>query len=128
MHLMGEVSLEHNGGFIQMALDLAEEGKELDASHCSGIAATVLGDGGRYAVNLRSSDVRRPWQSYRCEFKSRDSWTTYHLPFEAFLPHRIACPLAPDKLRRVGLIAIGRPGRAELAVSRLEFYRQSQSA
>jgi hypothetical protein len=123
LHLSGQVSLENNGGFIQVALDLGFEGGLFDASGYRGIALTQRGDGGSYAVNLRTADIRRPWQSYRCEFQSSTEWTTLKLPFADFQPHRIDRPLDRGKLRRIGLIAIGRSGPADLAISRLEFYR-----
>jgi hypothetical protein len=122
LHLQGNVSLENNGGFIQMALDLGPDEGLLDASGYRGIAVTQRGDGGAYAVNLRTADVRRPWQSYRCEFQSTAEWTTLQLPFADLQAHRIDSPLDIGKLRRIGLIAIGRSGPADLAVARLEFY------
>ena len=122
LRLSGRVSLDNNGGFIQMALDLAADGEQFDASAFTGVAVTLRGDGGRYAVNLRSSDIRRPWQSYRAAFATSGSWQTHYLTFEDFQAHRIDRPLDPGKLRRIGLIAIGEERKVELAVSRLAFY------
>lgn len=128
LQLSGRVSLANNGGFIQVALDLADGSGPFDAGAFSGVAITVRGDGGGYAVNLRSSDIRRPWQSYRAPFQSSNNWQTHHLPFSDFVPHRIDRPLDPRKLRRIGLIAIGEERRVELAISRLAFYTDTRTA
>lgn len=127
LQLSGTVSLDNNGGFIQIALDLGMLGQPVDAGGASGIAVCLCGDGGSYAINLRSADTQRPWQSYRSRIDSTREWKTHYLPFEKFTPHRIDKPLDCSQLRRVGLIAIGDPGAARVAISRLAFYRDSQS-
>jgi len=40
-----------------------------------------------------------------------------------FEPHRLETPLDVTRLRRIGLVAIGRAFFADLAVARLAFYR-----
>lgn len=120
-HLTGTVSLANNGGFLQMAMDLAADGSTVDASACAGLELTVYGDGGAYGVHLRSSDLRRPWQSYRARFTAPPAWTTLTLPFDAFEAHRTDTPLDTTRLRRIGLIAIGTPGPVDLALGRLRF-------
>jgi hypothetical protein len=40
-----------------------------------------------------------------------------------FAPHRIDLPLNVRRLRRVGIVAIGRAFAADVAVARLAFYR-----
>ncbi|NNM00956.1 MAG: hypothetical protein HKO62_09420 [Gammaproteobacteria bacterium] len=118
-HLTGTVSLENNGGFIQMALDLAPGGQLLDAGAYAGVAITVSGNGEEYCVNLRSADCARPWESYRAAFTAVPEWRTVTLPFAEFLPHRLAAPLDPARLRRIGIIAIGRAFAADVAVAEL---------
>jgi len=69
-HLTGTVSLANNGGFLQMAIDLAADGSSVDAHAFSGISLAVCGDGQEYGLHLRTDDVRRPWQSYRARFRA----------------------------------------------------------
>ncbi len=45
IRLTGEVSLDNNGGFVQIAFDLGEGGETFDASAWTGIALDVLGSG-----------------------------------------------------------------------------------
>ena len=122
MHMVGNVRLENGGGFIQASLDLAPSGQTFDASGFSGMRLVVRGNEEQYSVHLRTSDNVRPWQSYRAHFTAARQWETIQLPFKIFFPHRLDTPLATTRLRRTGLVAIGRPFQADLAVSELAFY------
>ena len=123
LRLTGEVRLENNGGFVQAALDLARDGSNVDASEFRGIRLTVTGNNERYSVHLRTADNDRPWQSYRAHFEARPERQTFDVPFSDFEPYRIEAPLDVTKLRRLGLVAIGRQFQADLQVCHLEFYR-----
>lgn len=123
LRLTGEVRLENDGGFIQASLDLAPEGGSVDASAYAGLRLLVRGNGERYALHLRTPDNRRPWQSYRAQFTAGPAWETVELPLASFRPHRLEAPLDVTRLRRIGLVAIGRAFQADLAVTELGFYR-----
>ena len=123
LRLTGDVRLENNGGFIQAALDLDPAGGTVDASGFSGVRLVVRGNGEQYSIHLRTPDNTRPWQSYRAHFAAGPDWVTQDLPFSAFVPYRLDTPLDTTRLRRIGLVAIGRAFRADLAVARLAFYR-----
>lgn len=121
LRLMGDVSLANDGGFVQAALDLAPGGGAVDASGWSGIALTIAGPPEDYALHLRTTDISRPWQSYRAALRTAPGWTEHRLPWAAFAPHRTEAPFAPSRLRRIGLVAIGRAFRADLSVADLRF-------
>ena len=123
LRLTGDVRLENNGGFIQAALDLTPPSETLDASGFTGVRINVRGNGEKYSVHLRTPDNVRPWQSYRAHFTAGPDWETIDLPFETFVPYRLEAPLDKSRLRRIGLVAIGRAFYADLAVSELAFYR-----
>ncbi|MBE90051.1 MAG: CIA30 family protein [Rhodospirillaceae bacterium] len=123
LRLTGNVCLENDGGFIQAALDLTRSGKMLNVSQFSGVRITVRGNGERYSIHLRTSDNKRPWQSYRAQFIAGLEWETVDLPFVAFEPHRLDLPFDKTRLRRIGFVAIGRAFSAELLVAELAFYR-----
>jgi hypothetical protein len=59
LKLTGDVRLENNGGFIQVALDLAPEGHTLNASAYTGVLVVVRGNGESYGVHLRTLDCLR---------------------------------------------------------------------
>jgi hypothetical protein len=121
--LRGHVSLENNGGFIQLALDLAQGGGILDASDWRGIEVDVFGAEETYGLHLRTSDLARPWQSYRQSFETMPRWQTLQFHFTGFSPYRTDAAFDPRKPRRMGLIAIGRAFTAGLAVGGVRYFR-----
>jgi hypothetical protein len=123
LRMAGDVRLENDGGFIQAALDLAPPGDTIDASGFTGMRIVVRGNGEKYSVHLRTLNNVRPWQSYRAHFTAGSDWENIDLPFETFVPYRLETPLDTKRLRRIGLVAIGRAFYADLAVSELAFYR-----
>lgn len=122
IRMQGDVSLENNGGFIQIALDLARGGAPVDASDWSGIEIDVVGNGERYNFHLRTADVARPWQSYRQPFVAPRTWQTCRLPFGRFDAYRIDAMLDLTSLRRIGIVAIGRAFHADIAVAGVRFF------
>jgi hypothetical protein len=122
LRMRGDVSLENNGGFVQMALDLGPDGNVVDASAWAGIELDVIGNDEDYGVHLRTDAVGRPWQSYRQNFRAGAVWRTVRLAFTDFVPHRIQAPLNVRRLRRIGLVAIGRAFAADLAVGGARFF------
>jgi hypothetical protein len=120
--MRGAVSTENNGGFIQIAMDLAPDGGAYDAGDFTGIVIAVWGNGESYGVHLRTTDMVRPQQSYRESFVASPRWNLVRLPFAQFVPHRIEAPLNIARLRRIGLVAIGRAFDADLSVARLWLY------
>lgn len=117
--LRGQVSLENQGGFLQMALDLAPRGQVLDASGFSLIRMAVVGNGARYNLHLRTSELTQVQQSYRASFVAGPRWQVLDIPFKDFVPHRTTVPLNLSKLRRIGLVAIGQEMEVDLALGAL---------
>ena len=123
LQLTGDVRLDNSGGFIQMALDLALDGGNLDASSFAGVVVTARGNGERYSVHLRTPDCVRPRMSYRTSFRAVPEWQEVRLPFGGFEPYRLTAALDLHRLRRIGLVAIGRAFYADLAISSVALYR-----
>lgn len=121
IRMRGDVRLENNGGFVQLALDLSPDAGVVDASAWSGIELDLYGDEQEYGMHLRTSDLTRPWQSYRQSFRAIPEWQTICLLFADFIPYRTEIPLDLRRLRRLGLVAIGRAFSADLAVGGLRF-------
>jgi hypothetical protein len=127
IHLRGDVSLENNGGFIQISLDLAPldlapEGENVDASAFVGIELDVYGRKEGYDLRLRTSDLTKPWQSYRSSFDALPEWRSVRLAFDGFDKHRTDIALNITRLRRVGIVAIGRAFSADLALGGMRFF------
>lgn len=123
LRLTGTVSLENNGGFVQASLDLAADGGSFDASPYAGIELDVYGNNESYNLHLRTADTWIVWQSYRAAFDAAPAWRTLRLPFSRFEPYRTGAPLDVHRLKRIGLVAIGREMQADLCLGRIAFYR-----
>ncbi|MEI7455153.1 MAG: CIA30 family protein [Nitrosomonadales bacterium] len=121
LRLRGQVSLENNGGFVQASLDLGEAGS-LDASAYRGIELRVCGNGEIYNLHLRTDDTRIVWQSYRASFKTTEHWQAVRLAFDEFTPHRIDTQLDRSRLRRLGIVAIGKVMQADICLASIRFY------
>ncbi len=68
--------------------------------------------------------MRYPWQSYRISYMAAPTWQTIRPPFDGFAPHRIDEELDVSRIRRLGLVAIGRPFAADLCVASVSFYEK----
>lgn len=122
IRMRGDVSLENNGGFVQISLDFSPDGEAVDLSAWSGLELDVFGNGEEYGVHLRTSDLNRPWQSYRQSFRADPQWRTAPFRFQNFAPHRTDVALDTRRLRRLGLVAIGRAFSADLAVGGVRLF------
>ena len=116
------VSLDNNGGFVQIAFDLAE-GRDFDARSYTGLVFEVLGNGETYDLRLRTRALNLPWQSFRTSFTAPDNWTEVRVPFDALEAHRTDQKFDPATLRRIGMLAIGKVMQADVSVSAIGFYR-----
>lgn len=123
VRLTGDVSLDNNGGFVQIAFDLRNGGETFDASVWTGISFDVLGNGETYDLRLRTDQITRPWQSFRTDFVAPPTWTTLNIPFTDLTPHRTEASLDPARLRRIGILAIGREMQADIAIAGVRLYR-----
>jgi hypothetical protein len=123
LHLTGSVSLENNGGFVQVALPLTGSGAPLDVSAYKGIRVAVLGNGETYHLHLRTTTTALPWQYYHARFVAGPKWTTVDLPFDRVTPASIRAKLDPSLLTRIAVVASEKAFQADVAVSKLEFYR-----
>ena len=122
LRLQGNVTLENNGGFVQAALDLTKD--VLGAVHeYAGLALLVQGNSEQYNVHLRTSDNSLPWQSYRASFTATPEWKRIYIPFSAFEPYRTEKALDIRRLRRIGIVAIGREFWADLCIGEVGLFK-----
>lgn len=123
LHMTGDVRLENDGGFVQVALPLDGNGRAFDARAYRAVRLRVKGNGGGYYVHLRSDDTRAPWQYYAAPFVATKEWTTVEIPFADFEPRSLGTPFDAASLRRVAVVAYGRRMRADVAIARMELVR-----
>lgn len=117
VRLTGDVSLENNGGFIQMNFDV-----DADVTDAAGVEFDVYGNGEAYELRVRTDALSRPWQSFRKSFTAPAEWTTIRVPFADLEAHRTEATFEKAGLRRIGLIAIGREFAADVAVSDMRLF------
>ena len=122
LHLAGQVSTDNNGGFIQMTIDI-DSSLATSLSRFDGIILNVKGNSEPYNIHLRTSYLWLPWQSYRSSFETNGEWQQVILPFSEFQPYKTRSSLRVDKIRRLGVVAIGRDFSADLCVSEIGFYK-----
>ena len=122
LHLQGDVRLDNNGGFIQAALEMPDAIVGM-ASEYRGLMLEVIGNDQAYNLHLRTRDLWLPWQSYRSTFTATPQWQTVYLPFADFEPYRTGKSLDISRLRRIGILAIGRAFRADICIGKVGLYR-----
>ena len=58
--LKGDVSLDYNGGFVQMAFDINDDGSTSNVSSFNAIELGVFGNNETWDIRLRTNDLTRP--------------------------------------------------------------------
>lgn len=123
LRMQGDISTENNGGFLQMSLSLSDL-QDFDASSFTGIVIEVAGNDEDYNIHLRTSDLWFPWQSFRAGFRVSREWQTIHIPFDDLAAYKTSEKFRKNKLKRIGLVGIGRNFLADLCLASLRFYRE----
>ena len=121
LRMRGDVTTENNGGFVQIALSLSEQGG-FDASDYTGVEIEVAGNNELYNIHFRTSELWFPWQSYRYSFTATSDWQTYRIPFSVLEKYKTFHKFSQDEIKRIGLVAIGRDFQADLCLAAIAFY------
>lgn len=122
LRMTGEVSLENNGGFVQVRLPLADRGT-FDASGFTGIAVEVRGAPGHYYLHLRTATTRLPWQYYAAPLEAGSDWQRLEIPFAAFSGESTRRELDPARLATLAVVGGNHEFSADISVRRIELYR-----
>jgi adhesin HecA-like repeat protein len=123
VRLRGQVSLDNNGGFIQMAFDLRPDGRGVDLSDWRGIEFDLRGNGASYDIRLRTDQLSRPWQSFRTEVTAPLQWRAVRVAFADLIAHRTEADFDPAQVRRIGVLAVGRAFEADVSVAAVRLYQ-----
>lgn len=118
--LIGHTSLDNNGGFVQMKLDIARD--QLRADY-QGIFIELYGNAHDYNLHVKTTQLSRPWQSFRCTLSLEPQWTRFIVPYAQLEAHRTDAKLQPAEIRSVAIVAIGQAFDVDVCVRRLGFYR-----
>ncbi|WP_056035972.1 CIA30 family protein [Loktanella sp. 3ANDIMAR09] len=112
--LVGDVSTENNGGFIQIRRDV--DGLPAGAT---AMVLTVRGNGAAYKVHLRTRQSERPWHYFAASFDAPAEWTDITLPLADFAPNKdhLQAPVRPTEVRSIGIVAYGADYHANLDIA-----------
>ena len=117
--LSGNVTIENNGGFIQIRRDLSK----IHLDKAKFVKVIVKGNNQKYFIHLRTTGMFLPWQYYQSEFIADTDYSQILLPISEFT--RSGFPLAKNikskNIVSIGLVAIGRNHQAELYVKEVSF-------
>ena len=124
LRMMGDVSLENNGGFVQVRLPLLSNGFQ-NADEWEGFFLTVRGRPGSYYMHLRDDRTVFPWSYYKAAVDVDESWQTVLVPFSGFEPESMPRGSSPNLqgLRSVALVAAGGNFRAQVDMREIGLYR-----
>lgn len=118
--LIGHTSLANNGGFVQMKLDL--QSSELRTDY-QGIFIELYGSAHEYNLHVKTNQLTRPWQSFRCSLAVEPRWTRFIVPYEQLQAHRTDAELEPTAITSIAVVAIGQEFDVDVCVRRLGFFR-----
>ncbi|HHT00369.1 MAG TPA: hypothetical protein ENK73_05870 [Thiomicrospira sp.] len=120
--LTGLVSLENNGGFLQMQLVDLEQ-LNVNFGEYQGLFIEVKGNQHRYNLHIRTSQLWLPWQSFRQSFDVTDKWQRIFLPFDGFTAYKTFARLDAQRIKRLGILAIGEAFQANICIRSLGLYK-----
>jgi peptide methionine sulfoxide reductase msrA/msrB len=126
LHLMGTpaTALQSTSRSVEAQRSLYSRRRPFDAHAYEGIQLTAKGNGGVYAVHLRTADARQAGQYYRSEFNAEGQWQQIKLPFWDFAPVAMVRRLDPAQLMSLSIVVNGKEPNTDLYVDEIAFYRE----
>jgi len=118
--MTGIVSLENNGGFIQIR-------KKIDYSlskNSKAIKIEVRGNNQEYFVHIRTSGTILPWQYYQAPFLATNAWETQNINLDEFKRSGImlAKNINPKNIKSIAIVAYGKEYEAVVEVNNIIIY------
>ena len=117
LRMTGNVSLENNGGFIQVRKRVypSIEG------NIKGIKLITRGNRSDYYIHIRTKYTILPWQYYQLKFRASNQWETKILNIREFTRSGSLLPkvINSSSIKAIALVAIGREHDVELDVAEI---------
>ncbi|WP_417517320.1 CIA30 family protein [Marinobacter sp.] len=117
--LTGRTSLDNNGGFVQMKFEVEPDCMRKDYR---GLFIELCGAAHDYNLHVKTNQLARPWQSFRCTLPVEPEWTRFIVPYEQLRAHRTDAELQPAGIRSVAVVAIGTAFDVDVCVRRFGFF------
>ena len=120
LRLCGDVSTRNNGGFVQARRRFSARW----SAEATGVRLSVIGNGARYFVFLKTPHLSRVWHSYRARFVAGDTWQTVDIPFSMFAPSHMGMPamVEPSDVNSMAIVAYGDDYDADVTVREIRVY------
>lgn len=118
--LVGEVSTENNGGFIQIRTRV----DKVQVAEVKAVHIRARGNNQRYFIHLRTTGTLLPWQYYQVSFEVSEQWQDFMLPLEQFSRsgNWLSRRIQPQTIRSIGVVAYGRDHQAEIEIAQIGFH------
>lgn len=125
LRMRGKVSLENNGGFIQVRLMLKSFLNPFDASEYEGLRVKVRGSGSGYYIFLRTNTMILPWKYLAAPVPVTEDWQVVDIPWSAFEPgdYGRVGRLKVHRLKSLALVAYGKEFDAAIDLAEIGLYR-----
>jgi len=118
--MTGIVSIENNGGFIQIR-------KKIDSSlskNSKAIKIEVRGNNQEYFIHIRTSGTILPWQYYQAPFFATDNWKKQDINLLEFKRSGIMLSkkINPKNIKSIAIVAYGKAHEAFVDINNIIIY------
>lgn len=117
--LTGRTSLEKNGGFVQMKLEI---GPAQALANFRGLFIELCGPAHEYNLHIKTTQLAKPWQSFRYALLVEPHWTRFVILYAQLQAHRTDAELDPSQIRSIAVVAIGTEFDVDVCVRRAGFF------
>ena len=119
--MIGNVTTENNGGFIQIRSLIYPI---ISVSDYQGIYLRVYGNNKRYFLHIRTAFTIAPWQYYSYGFNAQSNWIEIKAPFSNFKKSNFYQPrkLVNQKIKSIGLVAGFDDYQADICLTEIGLY------
>ena len=122
--LIGNVSTDNNGGFIQLRSILPFEKIYNENKTFLGVRLNVRGNGEIYHIFIRTSENRTYRDFFLATFVADDDWQTVELPFSQFKHRYLYDSLNGNDIKTFAIVAYGRDFISDVSISKITFYNE----
>ena len=121
LRMTGKVSLENNGGFIQVR-------KLVDfpiKKNIKGIRLKAKGNKEDYFIHLRTKFTILPWQYYQLKFTVDEKWKSYNLNIDEFSRCGSLLPIIinPKHIKSIAVVAFGKKYDVNIDIAEISFFK-----
>ena len=120
VRLTGFVSLENNGGFIQIRKKIENE----NMKNIKGFKLRLRGNESTYYLHIRTHFTLLPWQYYQAKMIAKENWTDVFLDLRDFVRSGIMLPknINPNNIKSIAVVAFGREHKVRLDIDKILLY------